>query len=100
MVAEVEERLQERVCGRRRGELVEAARERGEVRGGERAGALGPGERDVAYGEQEWCRRRVVLLLRVGVRRGHWMRVGAGTPERRGWDTRREVGDNVRSARY
>lgn len=65
VVVEVEERLQERVGGRRGSELVEAARERGEVRGRKRARAGGAGDGDVAYGEEEG--------RRVGVRRGHWM---------------------------
>ena len=63
-----EERLQERVGGRRGRELLEAAGERGEdVGAGERACPVDAGERQVAYGEEQWRRRGVVLLSRVGV---------------------------------
>jgi hypothetical protein len=48
VVVEVEERLQERVGGRRGGELVEAARQGGEVRGRKRARPVDAGKGDVA----------------------------------------------------
>ena len=70
-MVEVEKRLQERVGGRRGSELVEAAGERGEVRGRKRSRPVGAGEGEVADGEQEgW--RRCVVLRRVGVGEGHW----------------------------
>ena len=81
-----EERLQERVRGGRGRELLEAAGERGEdVGGGERARPVDAGERDVAYGEEEW-RRGGVVLGRVGVGGGHWC--GGARAGRGGWRTR------------
>ena len=72
-----EERLQERVGGRRGRELLEAAGERGQdVGAGERARPVDAGERQVAYGEEE-RRRRGVVLSRVGVGGGHWRRASS-----------------------
>ena len=84
-----EERLQERVGGRRGRELLEAAGERGEdVGAGERACPVDAGGRQVAYGEEEWRRRGVVLLSRVGVGGGHWCRASSLEAGRGGWRTR------------
>jgi len=89
-----EERLQERVRGGRGRELLEAAGERGEdVGGGERARPVDAGERDVAYGEEEW-RRGGVVLRRVGVGGGHWC--GGAQAGRGGLaDERLQNSDNV-----
>jgi hypothetical protein len=70
-----EERLQERVGGRRGRELLEAAGERGEDVGagdGERACSGDAREGQVAYGEEEWRPRGGVVLSRVGAGGGHW----------------------------
>ncbi|TVU48215.1 hypothetical protein EJB05_07844, partial [Eragrostis curvula] len=70
----VEQRLQERVGGRRGRELFEAAGERCEVGGGESTRPVDAGEWEVAHGEKEG-RRRGVGLRRFGVVGGHWCSV-------------------------
>lgn len=89
-----EERLQERVRGGRGRELLEAAGDRGEdVGGGERAWPVDAGEGDVAYGEEEW-RRRGVVLRRVGGGGGHWCGAQGGST-RMADDERFQISDNV-----